>query len=264
MVPRSPGPDPDTRVHRAGLCTRRGPDYVRRTRPERGTAPCPADPEPQSAVIATGKEVPARMRTSRPSKPQVPATGADRALVVAVLGAAGGVLGVWAMDQVGWFMLRAESRHALVRDLQARPSRESAGAGTTAQGRSVRRNPVLGTGAAGATTKATQVSGVSAPSRQPGPPAVVFHYGLGMLPGALYATARRTKPSLGTGCGTLYGLGLFVLMDETAAPLTGIASAPGRYPWQAHARGLVAHLVLGVTTEACLRAAERLRRARHR
>ena len=159
------------------------------------------------------------------------------------------------MDQVGWFMLRAESDHALLRDLQARPSRESAGVGITAQERSVRRNPVFGTGTAGAARKATQVSGVSAPGRQPGPGAVIFHYGLGMLPGALYATARRAWPSLGAGCGALYGLGLFVVMDETAAPLTGIASAPARYPWQAHARGLVAHLVLGMTTEILLRSA---------
>ena len=48
-------------------------------------------------------------------------------------------------------------------------------------------------------------------------------------------------------------------MDETAAPLTGIASGPGRYPWQAHARGLVAHLVLGITTEALLRASDHIR-----
>ena len=165
------------------------------------------------------------------------------------------------MDQVGWFMLRAERDHALARDLQARPSRESAGAGTAAEVHGVRRSPVLGTGSAGAVQKATQVSGVSAPSRRPGPAAAVFHYGLGMLPGALYATARRMNPSLGAGCGTLYGLGLFVVMDETAAPLTGMASAPARYPWQAHARGLVAHLVLGATTEVFLRAAERLRQA---
>ncbi|WP_026548918.1 DUF1440 domain-containing protein, partial [Arthrobacter sp. Br18] len=101
--------------------------------------------------------------------------------------------------------------------------------------------------------------GVSPTDQQPGPGATVFHYALGMLPGALYGAVRRIRPSVRTGSGVLYGLALFVVMDETAAPLTGIASAPGRYPWQAHARGLAAHVVLGVTTEILLRATDRFR-----
>ncbi len=48
-------------------------------------------------------------------------------------------------------------------------------------------------------------------------------------------------------------------MDETATPLTWIASAPDRYPWQAHARGLIAHVVLGIATDILLRATERIR-----
>ncbi len=41
--------------------------------------------------------------------------------------------------------------------------------------------------------------------------------------------------------------------------LRGLASGPTAYPWQAHARGLVAHLVLGATTDAVLGAADRIR-----
>lgn len=111
----------------------------------------------------------------------------------------------------------------------------------------------------GPLTKATQVSGVSPTDQQPGPGATVFHYALGMLPGILYGAVRRTRPSVRAGSGVLYGLALFGVMDETAAPLTGIASAPDRYPWQAHARGLIAHVVLGVTTEILLRATQRFR-----
>lgn len=188
-------------------------------------------------------------------RPGAAASTPGRAITDAALGAAAGAVGVWAMDRAGWFMLRTENIRALVRDLQARPDREAAATGIAEQVRSVRGSPPFGADAAGATATATQVSGVSAPDRRPGPAATAFHYGLGMLPGALYAIARRARPSLGRGCGALYGLGLFVVMDETAAPLSGIASAPARYPWQAHARGLVAHLVLGMTTEILLRSA---------
>ncbi|MBG6185045.1 hypothetical protein IWX65_003023 [Arthrobacter sp. CAN_A214] len=176
-----------------------------------------------------------------------------------VLGAAAGAVGVWAMDQLGWFMLRAENTHTLARDLEARDGDADAGAGTAAQVRGVQAGASDGGATAGALKKATQVSGVSPTHQRPGPGATVFHYALGMLPGALYGAIRRIRPSVRTGHGVLYGVALFVIMDETAAPLTGIASAPGRYPWQAHARGLAAHVVLGVTTEILLRATDRLR-----
>lgn len=202
-----------------------------------------------------------RARRKNPDAGRAPTPDAhpDRAVADAVLGAVAGAVGVWAMDQVGWFMLRTESTPALVRDLQARPGKEVIAHDTAEQVRSIRGNPLSGAEAASATTTATQVSGVSAPDRKPGPAATAFHFGLGMLPGAVYAIARRPRPRLRTGYGALYGLGLFTIMDETAAPLTGIASEPSRYPWQAHARGLVAHLVLGITTEILLRATDHIR-----
>ncbi len=63
-------------------------------------------------------------------------------------------------------------------------------------------------------------------------------------------------PGLGAGRGLLYGLGMFVVEDELVSPALGVAAGPTRYPWQAHARGLVAHLVLGVVTDAVLRVLE--------
>lgn len=191
-----------------------------------------------------------------------------RTLTDMLIGAASGAIGVWAMDQIGWVMLRHESQETLARDLQARPAGHTTGADTVgtdtaAQTRSVQdgtgADGVPGTGTVGILTKATQVSGVNSPNQRPAPASVVFHFSLGMLPGALYGLARRRQPWLRTGYGAFYGLVLFLVMDESAAPLTGIASAPGRYPWQAHVRGLVAHMVLGVVTETLLRVTERFR-----
>lgn len=80
--------------------------------------------------------------------------------------------------------------------------------------------------------------------------------------GATAREASRRRPRLRAGYGALYGLALFVVMDEAAAPLTGSDSGPVRYPWQAHARGLVAHLVLGIITEVLLRTTDHFWRAR--
>ncbi|WP_434612591.1 hypothetical protein [Arthrobacter sp. A5] len=200
------------------------------------------------------------LNNHRTTRAGVPVAGLRSAGLNMVSGAAAGAAGVWAMDQVGWFMLRSENTHTLTRDLQARfPADAAENAGTAAQIRGVQAGTPGRPGTASALRTATQVSGVSSTDQQPGPGATVFHYALGMLPGALYGAVRRIRPSVRTGSGVLYGVALFVVMDETAAPLTGIASAPGRYPWQAHARGLVAHVVLGVTTEILLRATDRLR-----
>lgn len=47
-------------------------------------------------------------------------------------------------------------------------------------------------------------------------------------------------------------MGLTVVNDEILAPVLGLASGLTHYPWQAHARGLVGHLVLGATTDTVL------------
>lgn len=185
--------------------------------------------------------------------------GPRAAGVDAVVGAAAGAAGVWTMDQVGWLMLRNENTQTLTRDLEARDGDTGGTSEIAAQVRGVQAGTPGGTATASGLRKATQVSGVSPTDQRPGPGATVFHYALGMLPGALYGVLRRVRPSVRTGSGVLYGVTLFVVMDETAAPLTGIASAPGRYPWQAHARGLAAHVVLGMTTEILLRVTDRLR-----
>lgn len=73
-----------------------------------------------------------------------------------------------------------------------------------------------------------------------------------MLPGALYGVLRHWVRGLSGGQGVLYGLGLFLVEDETAGPLLPLA-----YPWQAHAWGLVSHIILGMVTDGVLRVMDR-------
>jgi hypothetical protein len=156
-----------------------------------------------------------------------------------VLGALAGAAGVWVMDRVGWAMYDREDPAALAQEHRARPG-----------GRDVAHAMV---------TEFGEVTGADVPTEQPNAAGLAVHYGLGMVPGALYGAARHDLPGLRAGNGALYGLGLFVMNDEVAAPLMGVASGPGAYPWQAHVRGLISHVVLGVVTESVLKLFDRMR-----
>lgn len=155
----------------------------------------------------------------------------------ALKGAVAGAAGVWVMDRVGWSMYLRENPQALRREQAARPNGLD-----TAHNLAVRLAGLLGQ---------------ELHPRQPNPWGIAAHYALGMLPGALYGVLRHRVRGLSGGQGLLYGLGLFIVEDETTGPLLGLASGPLAYPWQAHARGLVSHLVLGMVTDAVLRVMDR-------
>lgn len=46
------------------------------------------------------------------------------------------------------------------------------------------------------------------------------------------------------------------MQDEALNAMTGLSGPPRKYPWQAHARGLIAHVVYGMVVDAVLRAAD--------
>jgi hypothetical protein len=152
-------------------------------------------------------------------------------------GAAAGALAVWVMDRVGWWLYDREDPRALAREHAARvegmdPAHVLANRVADALGR-----PLT--------------------PRQPHPAGVAVHYAIGVKPAMAYAALRRRWPALGAGRGLAYGLGLFLLVDEGLVPALGLASGPAAYPWQAHARGLVSHLVLGAVTDLALDAIDR-------
>ena len=149
-----------------------------------------------------------------------------------VKGAVAGAAGVWVMDRVGWAMYRGEDPRALQQEQTAR-----------VEGKDV---------AHVAAGKLAGLAGVTLAPQQPHPAGLAVHYALGIGPAALYATLRRRMPAVGWGWGIPYGLALFLMQDEGLAPLLGLASGPSAYPWEAHWRGLVSHLVLGGVTHALL------------
>jgi hypothetical protein len=155
-----------------------------------------------------------------------------------VKGALAGAVGVWLMDQVGWALYRREDPGALRQEQAAR-----------VEGKDV---------AHVAAGKLADATGMDLTPEQPHPAGIAVHYALGVVPGALYGPLRHRVAGLDAGQGLLYGLGLFLVNDELLNSLLGLASGPTEYPWQAHARGLVAHLALGVATDAVLDALDRV------
>lgn len=147
-------------------------------------------------------------------------------------GAIAGAAGVWVMDQVGWFMYNREGSAVRQQEREAR---------------------IEGLDTAHvAANRLAEAAGVRLTPRQPHPAGIVVHYALGVAPAMLYAPLRKTTRGLAVGQGLVYGTALFLVNDELLAPALGLAAGPQAYPWQAHARGLVAHAVLGVVTHQTL------------
>ncbi|MGQ0561115.1 MAG: DUF1440 domain-containing protein [Gemmatimonadota bacterium] len=90
-----------------------------------------------------------------------------------------------------------------------------------------------------------------------------LHWAFGIGMGALYGWLRHRRPEASAGYGLLFGAAFFLLVDEGANTALGITPPPNRFPWQAHARGLVGHLVYGAAAESLLRGADRARTLVH-
>ena len=69
----------------------------------------------------------------------------------------------------------------------------------------------------------------------------------------IHAAGKFETVAKAAGGGTLFGLGLFLVHDEGLNTITGTGAKPQEYPWQAHARGLIAHLVYGLVLEGTMR-----------
>lgn len=152
----------------------------------------------------------------------------------AVKGLCAGAVGVWAMDVVTWWLYRREDPRALAQEHRTRPmGKDSAHA---------------------AARKLARLVGSDAARQEPNAGGLFIHYMLGIAPAQAYANQRSQRPWLRAGRGSLYGSMLYVGNDLVAGRLVGIVGPQRKYPVQAHLRGIVGHVVLGVVTELVLEA----------
>ena len=83
------------------------------------------------------------------------------------------------------------------------------------------------------------------------------HWGYGLAMGALFGLLERRLPDHDLSTGLGYGAALWLLGDELAVPMLGLAKGPTAHPPRVHAQALGAHLVYGLATGAALGALER-------
>lgn len=155
----------------------------------------------------------------------------------ALMGAAAGAIGVWALDRTDWFMWNRLDDKTRAATVSVRPGGE----------------PPAHVFAG----KIENITGLTPTETQHAIAGKITHYSIGIAPAAGYALVRDKLPGQGPMRGLLYGLGVFLLQDEVLNTLSGLGAKPRAYPWQAHARGLVAHLVYGLVTELALSAMQR-------
>lgn len=160
------------------------------------------------------------------------------------IGALAGAAAVWVMDRVDNFNFRHEDDAARRRTQAVRPDGQPPAQVMVKQtaertGHSLSRERIdrIGQGA---------------------------HYMIGVAPAMLYAALGSKFPAITRGRGAAFGLGMFLLQDELMNPLLGWSAKPAAYPWQAHARGLIGHLVYGMTADAVVRTMQkRVQRRNH-
>ncbi len=147
----------------------------------------------------------------------------------ALRGAVAGAAATWLMDLVTTGMFEAQPRDVTAREEAARPNGKSSVANLVDQ---VERR-----------------TGLAVPNRRRPLIESAIHYGLGIVPGAIYGVVRRHVPVARLGRGLAYGLTLFAANDEFANTKLGLAGPIEAYPVESHFRGLAGHATLGVATE---------------
>ncbi len=167
----------------------------------------------------------------------------DVALKV-MAGLAAGAVGVWALDRIDWFMWNREDPKTRARTTAVRPDGEPP-----------------------AQALVSKVERATGKTLAPGTHEAVsqaVHYSIGIAPAVGYALLRNKLPVSGVARGALFGATLFLTQDEVLNTVTGLGAKPQDYPWQAHARGIVAHTVYGIVTELTLNFVDRLKGDRSR
>lgn len=159
-------------------------------------------------------------------------------------GVAAGALGVWALDRLDWFMWDQEDPNARARTSAVRPGGEPP--------------------AQALVSKVEDATGEQLRQGTHEAVSQVVHYSIGIAPAIGYALLRDKLPMSGVTRGALYGAGLFLTQDEVFNTVTGLGAKPRDYPWQAHARGIVAHTIYGVVTELALQMVDQIGAGRTR
>ncbi len=157
-------------------------------------------------------------------------------------GVVGGVVASWAMDRFQYWWLSFGGGDEL--ELQQAPSSE-------------KRNQEEPATVKTASSISEGVFGHSLTAREKEVAGPVVHYAVGTTAGAMYGLAAEYEPDVTTAAGIPFGAAFWLIVDEGALPLLGLAKGPAVYPLSTHAYALASHLVFGLTTEVVRNAVRR-------
>lgn len=145
-----------------------------------------------------------------------------------VRGALAGTAATWVMDRVTTMLYDVQAAEVTEQESAARPNGKSS--------------------VANMVDRFESVTGIHVPQERRALVENLVHYGLGAVPGAMYAVARKLPPIRALN-GVGYGVALFALNDEFLNTQLGFAGPARAYPPETHFRGLAGHAVLGAATE---------------
>jgi uncharacterized membrane protein YagU involved in acid resistance len=156
-------------------------------------------------------------------------------------GVVGGIVASWAMDrfQYWWLSFGSGDERQLQ---QAQPDENIGDEPATVKTASVISEGVFGHRL---TVKEKEIAA----------PAV--HYAVGMTAGAVYGVAAEYEPNVTTLAGIPFGATFWMVVDEGALPVLGLAKGPAAYPISNHVYALASHLVFGLTAEVVRRTVRR-------
>lgn len=180
--------------------------------------------------------------------------GGSSTIVNAAIGAVGGAIAVWAMDRVDWALWRLEGPETRSRTTAVRPGGEPPAHVIATKLKRLAGVEIPGSAEVPSLLERLDTKGLTGNRHHI--LSTGIHYAIGIGPATAYGIMQDKLPLSGAARGALYGLTLFLAQDEAANALTGLSAKPQEYPWQDHARGLIAHLVYGIVTDAVVTAAK--------
>jgi hypothetical protein len=80
--------------------------------------------------------------------------------------------------------------------------------------------------------------------------AAAMHYAFGAAMGAAYGVLVERRQGTPPLAGAAWGTAVYVVADEIAMPLLGLARSDADYPVESHLQSWAAHLVYGLATES--------------
>jgi len=150
-----------------------------------------------------------------------------------VAGVIGGLVASWAMDRFQYWWLSFGERDEL--RLQQTPIAEN----HQNEPATVKTASLISEG----------VFGHSLTDREKEIAGALVHYSVGTSAGAVYGLAAECEPRVTKLAGIPFGAAFWLVVDEGALPVLGLAKGPNAYPISTHAYALASHLVFGLTAE---------------